>query len=346
MKTTDTIIRELENEELVQNKPFAHFGWEGGEEFALYVFSDGYWESAKLILDTMIKNKNNFAIVDSLIYPLFFNYRHSIETFLKSLYFKFGDKSEEARKKYLEIGHDLANLWNVVKPYLNKGKKHLGSTIDFDAVEHYILSVNKFDPDSMMMRYPIEKSLYKNKDHDFKLDYINFGERMNELENALRQLDYELSNPMTEEASFDEQKEFYTIYEKYKEKIDEFMILLEKEACNEGIRTYNFTDILEILDAIKESEVLQFLQNCDSDLLILLDNLYYGGQAIDTHVVRLAKSPVPKQNEFIKLCYELMKQHGLKFGEKPDESNINIFGKSPSALYRNIKKAIEVIELQ
>lgn len=157
MNTTDAIIRELTQEEIIARGPFSHFGWEGDGAFSFLTISDGYWESAKMLLERMEKESNNFAIVDSLVYPLFFNYRHSIETYLKLLFFKYGEQTEQARRDFLELGHDLQNLWANLRPYLNKGKKHVGSSINLDAVEHYIKSINGFDPNSMVMRYPIEK---------------------------------------------------------------------------------------------------------------------------------------------------------------------------------------------
>lgn len=50
MNETDIIIRELTNEELSARKPFSHFGWEGSGAFAFNAISDGYWESAKILL--------------------------------------------------------------------------------------------------------------------------------------------------------------------------------------------------------------------------------------------------------------------------------------------------------
>ena len=72
MNETDIIIRELTQEELIARKPFSHFGWEGAGAFSFLTISDGYWESAKILLERMEKESNNFAVVDSLVYPLFF----------------------------------------------------------------------------------------------------------------------------------------------------------------------------------------------------------------------------------------------------------------------------------
>ena len=67
-------------------------------------------------------------------------------------------------------------------------------------------------------------------------------------------------------------------------------------------------------------------------LLILLDNLFYGGRSVNENVIRLDKSPVSRQKEFVRFCNELLDKDGLCFGIEPEEDQINIFGKTSSAL--------------
>lgn len=342
MKTTDIIIRELTPEELTNRKPFSHFGWEGTGAFSFYVISDGYWESAKILLNKMIENANNFALVDSLIYPLFFNYRHSIEVFLKQLFFKYGETSALARKEFLEIGHDLCQLWAKLRPLLNQGKKHVGSAIDLYALEHYIKVLNNFDHDSMVMRYPIEKNLAANKSYEHKFDFINFGERMNELCDALRQLDYDLSNQITGMATLDELSGYLKYIEKYRSKINEFIALLEAETIEKNPRKIEFKD-LDLF--FKSSKTLQFLKTCEPDLLILLDNLFYGGRSVNENSIRLSKSLVERQKEFVKFCRELLEMEGLCFGKVPNDSQINIYSKAPSTILKNLSTAISILDL-
>lgn len=346
MNKTDIIIRELTQEELNGRKPFSHFGWEGTGAFSFSTISDGYWDSAKILFEKMKAECNNFAIVDSLVYPLFFNYRHSIETYLKLLFFKYGEQTEQARCSFLELGHDLQNLWANLRPYLNKGKKHVGSTIDLDAVEYYIKSINGFDPDSMVMRYPVEKNLKSNKEHVYHFDFIHFGERMNELCDSLRQLDYELSDQMSETASVEELSAYLDRIEKYRPQIDSFLSILQAEAKKESVKTFNVHDFLDDLENYEPSKTIVFLKECDTDLLILLDNLFYGGRSVNEHVVRLDKSPVSKQKEFVRFCNELLDKDGLCFGEKPREDQINILGKTSSALLDAITTALSIWDLE
>ena len=328
MNEADIIIRELTNEELSARKPFSHFGWEGSGAFAFNTISDGYWESAKILLKKMIEESNNFAVVDTLIYPLFFNYRHSIETFLKLLYFNYGEQTDQARQEFLDIGHDLQSLWAKLRPFLNKGKKHVGCSVNINAMEHYIKSINFFDPNSMVMRYPIDKDLTANKGRELHFDFINFGERMDELCNSLRQLNYELSNQMLEEASLEELNAYLGVVEKYRPQIMHFLQLLRTDADKESNEGFKAHDFLTLLENYEPSEKDKFLDNCESDLLILLDNLFYAGRTVNSCEIRLSTSDVAKQKEFVKFCYQLLDSNGLHFGIEPHEGQINIEGKT------------------
>lgn len=244
------------------------------------------------------------------------------------------------------LGHDLQNLWANLRPYLNKGKKHVGSSINLDAVEHYIKSINGFDPNSMVMRYPIEKDLKANKDHEYRFDFINFGERMNELCSSLRQLDYDLSNQMLEAASLEELNTYLDMIEKYRPQIDSFLSILKTESKEEAIKTFNVHDFINDLKSHEPSPTYQFLRECEPDLLILLDNLFYGGRTVNSNEIRLSTSIVGRQKEFVRFCYALLDKDGLRFGEKPQEGQINIWGKMSSSLLDGISTALSILNLE
>lgn len=324
MKETDVIIRELNDQEIHERKPFSHFGWEGSGAFSFSTISDGYWGSAKILLEHMKAKCYDFAVIDTLIYPLFFNYRHSVETYLKLLFFNYGEQTKEARSNYLNLGHNLQNLWAQLRPSLNSGKKHIGISVDLNAIEHYIHTINDFDPDSMVMRYPIQKDLTANKDQEHHFDFINFGERLDELCDSLRLLNHYLSNQMSEAATHDELEQYLNIFNRYRPEINNFISILNEEAANKPIRTINFNDLLTVIN--KPSKTFSFLKGCEPDLLILLDNLFYGGRSVNQNVVRLSSSQVERQKEFVRFCNELLEKDGLSFGVIPKNGQINIWG--------------------
>lgn len=341
MKVTDIIIRELSDKEIQERKPFSHFGWEGDGAVSFLIISDGYWESAKILLEYMKVKYYDFAVVDTLIYPLFFNYRHSVETFLKLLFFNYGEQTKEAKRGFLSLGHNLQNLWNQLRPSLKKGVKHVGSSVDLNAVEYYIQAINQFDPDSMIMRYPIKKDLTVNKDKEHHFDFINLGERMDELCKSLRQLNNDLSNQMLATATPEELEKYLNIVNQYRHGIDEFISILDEEASNEHIK---FDDILTAIRI--PSKTISFLKSCKPDLLILLDNLFYGGQSVNDETIHLSKSQAERQKEFVRLCNELLQKNRLCFGVMPEDGQINIWSKKPSVLLRNISIALSILDLK
>ena len=58
------------------------------------------------------------------------------------------------------------------------------------------------------------------------------------------------------------------------------------------------------------------------------------------------KSPVSRQKEFVRFCNELLDKDGLCFGIEPEEDQINIFGKTSSALLEAISTALSILELE
>lgn len=346
MDKKDVIFRELTEKEVQERKPFSHFGWEGNGALSFVSISDGYWDAAKILLGRMFSESQRIDVIDTLIYPLFFNYRHSIETYLKALFFDHGNKTDVERQKFIKLGHNLQSLWSYLRPTLDAGKKHVGSPVNLDAIEHYIKEINKFDPDSMVMRYPINKDLKVNKGHQYRLDFIHFGERMNELCDSLRQLNHDISNQMDESATPEELNEYLEVFTKYKDEIDGFLSLLEKdskEECKESGK--DFFDLESLLSNDEMSEVDEFFQDCSPDLLILLNNLYYAGQSVNQHVVRLSTSPVRRQKEFVRFCNKLLNKDGLSFGKEPSMDQINIEGKQSSSLIAGISTSISILNL-
>lgn len=341
MNKNNGIFRELTRDDIFGGKPFAHFGWEGEDAYAFETISDAYFECAKMLLDKMQSKSQSPSVVDGLIYPLFFNYRHSIEIYLKALFFRYGEQTVEARREFLGLGHDLGQLWAKLRPSLNKGKKHVGSSVDLDTLESYIREINKFDSKSMVMRYPIGKDLGTNK-KEYRLDFNCLGDRMNEISQLLRQLDKDISNQMTTEATSDELREFLGVFDKYRSEIDDFLSILKlEEQDNKKPKKVTISAIMEKIQNNELSRSSRFLRECEADLLILLDVLFYGGHA----QVNWAKDPDQGRKEFVSWCKNNMNSDGLSFGQRPEEGQVNIWDKSSSVLLLCISKAVEILTL-
>ena len=169
---------------------------------------------------------------------------------------------------------------------------------------------------------------------------------MNELCDSLRQLNHDISNQMDESATPEELNEYLEVFTKYKDEIDGFLSILEKdskEECKESGK--DIFDLESLLSNDEMSEVDEFFQDCSPDLLILLNNLYYAGQSVNQHVVRLSTSPVRRQKEFVRFCNKLLNKDGLSFGKEPSRDQINIEGKQSSSLIAGISTSISILNL-
>ena len=352
MTKADTIFRELTDEELVKNKPFSHFGWEGEGAFAFYRMSDAYRDAAKMLLDKMNSNPHDIVITDGLIYPLFFSYRHSVETYLKALLFEHGAQSKDARKKYIDKGHSLEGLWGILKPYLRKGVKHVGSSISLDAVEHYIREIHRFDRNSMVMRYPITKelTLHPERKEEMRLDFMHFADCMEALCHALRQLNYDISGQIEKEATQEEVDMWLGIYTRYQETIDQFLSLLKEEIEHQPKRNpdheivvTSLEDLLSPVD-LTEPTYKKFLRGQEPDMLILLEVLYYVGRSVKDRGVRFAGSSEQRLREFIQLCKEHLEAANLSLGQPIGKTYLHVQDYSPYTLMEALAVSLDILK--
>jgi hypothetical protein len=115
----------------------------------LYLMTAGYKLIADQAVDQVIASRDPYAR-DTMVYPIFFNYRHFIEISLKAFIDEF---SEEASVPVGKKDHRLMPLW---KTYCSIFDVIIGSNRDTDAeasVKSVISEFDKFDPNSFAMRY-------------------------------------------------------------------------------------------------------------------------------------------------------------------------------------------------
>ena len=152
-------------------------------------YARGYLLAGNLLVNEIIKNPKD---ADKLIYPMIFNYRQALELSLKNAIL-IGSQVEGEMN--VQFGHELQDLWQVCRPYLEVQLKEASETLE--AVTSIIAQFAQNDNKSIKYRYPIKG---KRENHTAEatfekgtpLDYRNFAKvsqdvilYINECENKL-----------------------------------------------------------------------------------------------------------------------------------------------------------------
>lgn len=167
----------------------------GGGSFHSSIFSELYnyicgYRHALDILYQSFKyeaNQGNIEFQDTIIYPLIFCHRHTLELELKYSAITFCDTDfKENIKQVFAPGHDLLKIWNFIKPQIRAKAERIGYNIEFDAITHYISEIQSIDADSFNYRYPVDRhTLEPTIKKMIELDVPNMHEKLLELHDYL-----------------------------------------------------------------------------------------------------------------------------------------------------------------
>lgn len=134
-------------------------------ERRMSLMTAGYKLIADQAIDQIVGSADPFAR-DTMVYPIFFNYRHFIEISLKAFIDEF---AEEANVIVPRKDHKLMPLWGAYCTILDE---LIGDSRDTDAdvaVGSIIEEFDKFDPNSFAMRYSTDL-----KGNQIVLPYVAF----------------------------------------------------------------------------------------------------------------------------------------------------------------------------
>lgn len=138
----DTLIRTSKNS--ADNATYAHQA-----EQRMALMASGYEKAASLLVDQALERSD---LLDFLIYPIVFNYRHFIELRLKGILDAHG---EHVGIDPIWRSHSLTALWNAFDEMLDR----YGTFDPDEADEHaadLIDEFSKIDPGSFSFRYPTD----------------------------------------------------------------------------------------------------------------------------------------------------------------------------------------------
>ncbi len=142
-----------QNDKLFKEENNQNYGaWLKKPDNKFFLYSEGYRKSGEQLFDFCLENK---FYLNTLIYPLVFNYRQFVELRLKELII-MGYKYHGINKDFSDV-HSLNKLWNtyrkeIIEP-LNKIDK-----VTLNNVERIISQFNDEDPNSMTFRYPVSRA--------------------------------------------------------------------------------------------------------------------------------------------------------------------------------------------
>jgi hypothetical protein len=175
MKKTQTEKLYKHNDLFTPAEPYifnACVGSNGGP-YGFYEYAQGYFDASFKIVNSLL---NDPSMLDYVIYPLVFSYRHAIELSLKDL-------AEELPKIYGKTGvmkktHSLIDNWGEIRPFL-KGKTHFDSeNVLVDQVDAILSDFLRIDSTGMVFRYPVDKKDRLHLEELAQINMIVFAESM------------------------------------------------------------------------------------------------------------------------------------------------------------------------
>ncbi len=342
MTEKDIIFKKIAPGEEVDSNCFCHYGWEGIGSFAFWKYATAYYDSAEILFDKFKDSAGHYAILDGTGITMCFLYRHFVELSIKYLNVKFVCTSEADYKALLEKNHNLYELWSITKPKLSELKKRVGSSVNLGVLEHYVLEFDRFDKDSMTMRYPVKKDLSPMNEAT-RLDIYNLHDRMSELYNALEAIAYDLDNQLRSDVDPVRIDAFLAEYEDLRPRVMWLVDAMKPFAEKEN-QEFKITDFVKGLSGVKDGmDQMGLLLSCPDDELIMFDTLYYTGRAIASEELRLPKNPHEAKIDAVKMCVKNMDRDSLEFG-KPKNDEICIHQKMASSIIKYVSRAVEVID--
>lgn len=115
------------------------------------IYTAGFKRSVEILLESV---KSTYE-VNTVIFPILFLYRHYVELSLKET-IGYGRYLDE-QSKPLTGGHNLKNLWEEARKYIEKHVFEVIKAEELDKIEILIHEIHSIDPSSEGSRYPFVK---------------------------------------------------------------------------------------------------------------------------------------------------------------------------------------------
>ena len=300
----------------------SYYGWEGKDTVGLFNYYTGYWDAAQILYKSIVKASKNreIEVTDTLVFPLIYLYRHSLELMIKYLYFKFCSKDDKTKKAFLQKGHKLIDLWEETKSYLKVQLEEQKSKIDLEIIENYIRKFNDCDSKSEKFRYPMDSKLNATHARSYVLDIEFLSETMDKLLNTMKKLDLEISNKISylDEPILNIKKDLLiNEITNNKEKIENYINILETEDF--GIEYKDIKDYMKKRNIITPKQ--KYLQNEKYKTIVILCLMMLVGRDIEQGISKLSNNK-KRSEDFIKLIMLIYKDENFDLNDTNQQKKV------------------------
>lgn len=154
---------------------------DNGGPYELFHYAEGFFEGGHAVVQSA---ENPTALIDLLIYPAAFSYRHAIELMLKQLVLSLNlilGTGGEIKKI-----HSMTELWNEVERLTKSHDRDLIERQEVKRAGELVGHFNDIDPTGQVFRYPED---FRGNRHLTEHKLINvevLREQMKELQEILK----------------------------------------------------------------------------------------------------------------------------------------------------------------
>ncbi len=163
-----------------------------------YPYIKAYTETSGYLRTCMTKlyDDSDISGATDLFMPMCYLYRNAVELVLKCSWFEEVREDFQNRCKILnQKKHKIVGLWNKLRCWIKEFySEETEETNYFDKIEVCCNTLNNFDKDASIFRYPCDKDMQVYFKKDVTLDFLNVAEFMESLINSIDYIEWELSN--------------------------------------------------------------------------------------------------------------------------------------------------------
>jgi hypothetical protein len=121
-----------------------------GGPYDLFDYSAGYFRGTRILLSAMSEQRNSVRI-DTLVYPICFNFRHAIELYIKYMVTDLSTALQLEKK--FRFDHTILKNWETAKQ-LAKDATLPAEEDEIDFFDQTVAAVSEVDPNGQIFRYP------------------------------------------------------------------------------------------------------------------------------------------------------------------------------------------------